>query len=112
MTETIEQITERAKCDAESIVDDLPESLTAQGQMWNDGFETGYVQGVIAEATRDRWIKVETALPEEGQRVLCWNDQDDIGPHRIIIFGSIASGFPAYVTHWMPLPSPPTSPTT
>jgi hypothetical protein len=61
------------------------------------------------EALRDPWISVKDRLPEEGQRVMTFSGdpQGMREPHRIITFGSIASGIPSEVTHWTPLPTPP-----
>ena len=52
MNETREQIIERATREAEDVTERLPEPRGPVGQVWNDGFESGYRLGVIAEAER------------------------------------------------------------
>lgn len=56
-----------------------------------------------------RWISVEDELPEYNQKVLwCWDD----GLISIGRIGRVAldeqHNEDGYITHWMPLPAPPT----
>lgn len=56
------------------------------------------------------WISVEDRLPEYGKRVIVYRAESEIvvEGQDIVAFGSVGNGgFPAGVTHWMPLPEPP-----
>lgn len=74
----------------------------------------------IAGDQRDRWISVEDALPELGKDVLvCSTGGVMLLPHRTIKNSTtgqihwLAYGEPYDVdsiTHWQPLPSPPSNP--
>ena len=57
--ETLEQITERATREAKTITDGLPEPSGSISRLWNTGFETGYTQGVISEATRNEQARTK-----------------------------------------------------
>lgn len=55
------------------------------------------------------WVAVLDRLPNHGEKVLTYTpDSDDrFQLQRVITFGSMPSGFPSGVTHWMHLPEPP-----
>jgi hypothetical protein len=58
----------------------------------------------------EQWISVHDKLPECGERVLCWIDIGDMKYTEVVtwhgsFFGDIVA---LKVTHWLPLPSPPT----
>lgn len=59
-----------------------------------------------------KWVSVKERLPKYGQRVLTYNPTNEISDEeiRVIMYGSVAGGFPSSVTHWQPLPELP-SPT-
>ena len=57
--ETLEQITERATREAKTITDGLPEPSGSISRLWNTGFETGYIAGVIAEAARNEQARTK-----------------------------------------------------
>lgn len=57
--EILEQITERATREAKTITDGLPEPSGSISRLWNTGFETGYTQGVIAEAARNEQARTK-----------------------------------------------------
>ena len=55
----------------------------------------------------DGWISVETDLPDNGVRCLTYGEVEG---YRLIIKGTVntvGNGFPCGVTHWRPLPPPP-----
>lgn len=63
------------------------------------------------------WIKVKDRLPKESQRLLIFNSRGEIEFGRAYIcpeYGNIfwekpnGEDYVWIVTHWMPLPSPPT----
>ena len=71
---------------------------------------TRYRDGELAE--KDRWISVKERLPVIGQTVLCYRDIDSKSDHAYATtwsqeeerFYKLNS-----VTHWQPLPTPPTN---
>ncbi|ABO57463.1 DUF551 domain-containing protein [Burkholderia vietnamiensis] len=55
---------------------------------------------------REAWISVDESLPEPGAcDVLAWNNE---GWHAVVHSEYVSPAFPEY-THWMPLPTAPTS---
>ena len=58
----------------------------------------------------EKWIEIKEGckMPTHDQKVLTYSD--DMGC-RIIPFGTSVKGMPPHVTHWQPLPAPPTLPT-
>lgn len=57
-----------------------------------------------------KWIKVSERLPEDYQRVLFIGDDKNV-PYPLVELGYFVpsqSKLPEYITHWMPLPEPPT----
>jgi hypothetical protein len=99
MNETPEQITERA-------FDEL-NRMTARRTLWKQG----YIAGVVAEATRDKWIRVEDGLPEKHTYVLVYSEEIDDFKYDIGLLnedlGWDCLGWNYPVTHWQPLPTPP-----
>ncbi len=97
MTETIEQITARATAEAGGL---------AYKFGWSFVRECGYRDGVIAEATRDKWIRVEHGLflapYGTTDTVLTYCKRDGI-KQRVSYVGQ----WPNYVTHYQPLTTPP-----
>lgn len=69
----------------------------------------------IAGDQRDRWISVETELPKEQTRVLAAFQGVHMGV--VVVAGYMGNGewysrgenLTGAITHWMPLPSPPTT---
>ena len=62
------------------------------------------------ECTQEsNWISVEDRMPNHNQKVLCYRPDSDLHEEdiSIIMFGSVAGGFPSAVTKWQPLPKPP-----
>ena len=65
------------------------------------------------------WIKVTDRLPEPSIRVLINCDRDLNGllyecdshgfTFKTVVSGYSRGNLPSYVTHWMPLPEPPTA---
>ncbi len=59
------------------------------------------------------WVNIKDRLPEEGQRVLCFNgyiylkDYDSVFYDGERHWTGSRIGQIAEVTHWMPLPQPP-----
>jgi hypothetical protein len=55
------------------------------------------------------WISVKERTPIFGKRVLTYTPDSSMTneEQRLLIYGSIASGFPSGVTHWQLLPNPP-----
>lgn len=56
------------------------------------------------------WISVKDRLPEDGEYVLTYNEDDigyEIGMRYYIKGAFIAGCVNRDVTHWMPLPEPP-----
>ncbi|WP_258179215.1 DUF551 domain-containing protein [Burkholderia multivorans] len=55
---------------------------------------------------REAWISVDESLPEPGAcDVLAWNNE---GWYAVVHSEYVSPAFPEY-THWMPLPTAPTS---
>jgi len=112
MNETIEQVTARATAEAEIAIpynSELYVSISSKRK--------SYVQGVIAEATRDKWISSDQMMPNDDELVVCFHAPDlmiftarvnrSFGPnepeqHWVDYCGSCRD-----VTHWQPLPTPP-----
>ena len=57
----------------------------------------------------DGWISVEDRLPEEGQKVICYRDTE-IAQIFITTWSETEKVYEKWnaVTHWQPLPLPPT----
>lgn len=86
------------------------EFLTDNGGKWSySALEVHEMLGEFADQFKPKWIPVEERLPGYNQRVLAFTPDTDNTREdtRIIIYGSIPSGFPSGVTHWMPLPTKP-----
>ena len=146
MMETIEQIRERATLEAERLYP-LPtkamKRLVPDTEVRQPMRQQAYVEGVIAEATREKdpWIKVEDRLPtcDEwdsereaffGTPVITWSPihrfkivyprEDNVlwpQPRTAMTivrqrgnsFKWGITGHDPSITHWQPLPSPPTT---
>lgn len=78
-----------------------------QERMLNQAYQNGF--DAAEDQFKPKWISVEEGLPGYNQRVLAFTPDTDNTREdtRIIIYGSIPSGFPSGVTHWMPLPTKP-----
>jgi hypothetical protein len=85
--ETLEQITERATREAKTITDGLPGPSGSISRLWNTGFETGYTQGVISEATRNEQARtkdrelIQTLTNSIGKFLDMANDGDVVVYH-------------------------------
>jgi hypothetical protein len=85
----------------------MSDTLNACG---NDFSDT--LLDAAGELDRRRWIPVAERLPDEGERVLAWDN--DFNESEVAIYyahdgwGCDAS-ISLNVTHWMPLPAPPTA---
>ena len=57
-----------------------------------------------------RWISVEERLPEKYESVITANKNGDVRWNYLINvkYGTWSNGY--HITHWMPLPAPPTEP--
>ncbi len=51
------------------------------------------------------WVAITESLPKANEEVLTITTD---GWYRVMTYGSMGSKFPSQVTHWMPLPEPPT----
>ncbi len=114
MNETLEQITARATAEAGGL---------AYKFGWSFVRECGYRDGVIAEATRDKWIRVEDRLPEIVQNENDWKFSDEVLGYapiceedgtwqaKICYYRIDPEGRIHWTglrpTHWQPLPTPP-----
>lgn len=83
-------------------------------ELW-DAFRAGW-QAVKAQAVQ-QWISVKDEMPEQGQKVLVFRPHAHEKPYKdpnykICTYAGedifINSHFEHEVTHWMPLPKPPT----
>ena len=54
-----------------------------------------------------RWIPVGERLPEAGDGVLVYYDEDAAYGFERGVLSKLGSFFTEHVTHWMPLPQPP-----
>lgn len=80
-------------------------------------FQEKLADGITDAFIERRWIPVGERLPEDGQRVLCYDpcicEDDWIARVAFIggkFVGESSDGQPMYdydPTHWMPLPEPP-----
>lgn len=78
-----------------------------------DAVRRGYIQGFKACQSQDRWIPVTERLPEIGQHVLVARSmpRHRVMKDRYTDFGHLGKDFKYNaVTHWQPIPNPPTSP--
>lgn len=137
MTESLDQIRERATREAND--KRIPFAAYFEQSQVDEHWRRGYIAGVIAEATRDRWISVEDELPpiheepftEDGFVLILFQCADWPGKWKTMkasrTIGDWADdGTPLWfwadeegeiiddddnlITGWMPIP-PPTSPT-
>jgi len=80
-------------------MDDAEPSLASAGSVGN------------YSAKPNSWISVAERLPEEGERVLAWDN--DFNESEVAIYYAhdgwgCDAAMSLNVTHWMPLPAPPT----
>jgi hypothetical protein len=113
MNETPEQITARATAEAETVYPDLiwGHSYRGETQLRFHNERMAYIKGVIVEATRDKWIRVEDGLPEKHTYVLVYSEGIDDFKYDIGLLnedlGWDCFGWNYPVTHWQPLPTLP-----
>ncbi len=64
------------------------------------------------QATLDGWIPVTERLPAKDLMVLVWSQSDGLHLARLDLWGQwrdADENFGKKITHWMPLPAPPTA---
>ncbi|WP_180051159.1 DUF551 domain-containing protein [Acinetobacter sp. YH12211] len=85
-------------------------------QQWKFGFDLACRELVKAKAVQ-QWISVKNEMPEQGQKVLVFRPHAHEKPYKdpnykICTYAGedifINSHFEHEITHWMPLPKPPT----
>lgn len=80
------------------------------GKDLKQAYDDGY-----ADVQRGRWVSVEDALPDVGQRVLTYSGRggiqicryDGLLEDELSFFCSATSRRYPPATHWMPMPKPP-----
>jgi hypothetical protein len=63
------------------------------------------------QANLDGWIPATERLPEEGERVLAWDkdfNESEVATYYAHDGWGCDASISLNVTHWMPLPAPPT----
>jgi len=114
MNETLEQITARATAEAESI---YPYTGSLATNVNRERMREAYIKGVIAEATRENWISSDQMMPNDDELVVCFHAKYSrvftacvhrmFGPNEPETYWVDVCGTHRDVTHWQPLPTPP-----
>ncbi len=69
------------------------------------------IADIIRIAAEPDWIPVTERLPEEGERVLAWDkdfNESEVATYYAHDGWGCDASISLNVTHWMPLPAPPT----
>jgi hypothetical protein len=76
-------------------------------------FQAGWEAREAAAAPTGQWVKVETRLPEDDERVCVWNsavgqsEHADYADHKFIDESGTKTDLTDVVTHWKPQEAPP-----
>ena len=90
--------------------DELIKALKYDREQYQRGYNEGYDEGFDKGYDADKWISVEERLPDENERVLCFSPSlvdSNLGAVSVQ-FGWCCKRRNMDITHWQPLPAPPT----
>lgn len=89
------------------------EATCSESRQVDDNAKAAIMEA-LGTANSQAWIPVEDQLPEEGAKVLTFGSGSYPYIHVTRFSPRVSAcewnfGFPANITHWMPLPQPPES---